>query len=201
MADAKVYKLGELTLTDVARELEDYLRFQKNLETEGVAQAENIYFIQARQTDGWKKFAGLDKAVQVKLTVHEDFLTVDVGAGRWVDKLGAATVGYVLFAPLMITAAIGAMGQEKLPHDIFDFVERLTMLRGRSAMDIMDTAPAPEPVPSAAEHLCAACGEPLRSGARFCSMCGAPVQTTCPGCGAEVSPGARFCADCGTKLI
>ncbi len=45
MADAKVYRLGTLTLADVARELEDYLRFQKNMETEGVAQAENIYFI------------------------------------------------------------------------------------------------------------------------------------------------------------
>ena len=87
MADAKVYKLGALTLDDVARELEEYLRFRKNLETEGVAQAENIYFIQARQTDGWKKFAGMDKAVQVKLTVHGDHLTVDIGAGRWVDKL------------------------------------------------------------------------------------------------------------------
>ena len=77
MADAKVYRLGTLTLADVARELEDYLRFQKNMETEGVAQAENIYFIQARQTDGWKKFAGMDMAVQVKLPTHEDDLTVE----------------------------------------------------------------------------------------------------------------------------
>ena len=52
-----VYKLGTLTLNDVARELEGYLRLQKSLETEGVAQAENVYFIQARQTDGWKKLS------------------------------------------------------------------------------------------------------------------------------------------------
>ena len=57
MADARVYKLGTLTLNDVARELEGYLRLQKSLETEGVAQAENVYFIQARQTDGWKKLS------------------------------------------------------------------------------------------------------------------------------------------------
>ena len=147
MADAKVYRLGTLTLADVARELEDYLRFQKNMETEGVAQAENIYFIQARQTDGWKKFAGMDKAVQVKLTTHEDYLTVDIGAGRWVDKLGAATVGYLVFAPLMITAAIGAIGQDKLPQEIFSFVERLTMLHGQPAMDIMEMSPAAAPSP------------------------------------------------------
>ena len=195
MADAKVYRLGTLTLADVARELEDYLLFQKNMETEGVAQAENIYFIQARQTDGWKKFAGMDKAVQVKLTTHEDYLTVDIGAGRWVDKLGAATVGYLVFAPLMITAAIGAIGQDKLPQEIFSFVERLTMLHGQPAMDIMEMSPG-------AASVCAACGGPLPASARFCPGCGAPVRArrTCPGCGAEVSGNARFCADCGTKL-
>lgn len=195
MADAKVYKLGTLTLTGVARELEDYLRFQKNLETEGVAQAENIYFIQARQTEGWKKLAGMDKAVQVKLTAHEDYLTVDIGAGRWVDKLGAATVGYLVFAPLMITAAIGAIGQDKLPQDIFSFVERLTMLHGQPAMDIMETAPTAAPV-------CAACRSPLPAGAKFCPSCGTLVRAkrTCPVCGVEVGEGARFCADCGTKL-
>ena len=195
MADAKVYRLGALTLDDVARELEDFLRFQKNLETEGVAQAENIYFIQARQTDGWKKLAGMDKAVQVKLTAHEGRLTVDVGAGRWVDKLGAATVGYLVFAPLMITAAIGAIGQDKLPQEIFDFVERLTMLHGQPSMDIMETAPN-------ASSVCAACRSPLPAGARFCPGCGAPVRVrrTCPGCGAEVGEGARFCAHCGAKL-
>lgn len=196
MADAKVYKLGTLTLTDVAHELEDYLRFRKNLETEGVAQAENIYFIQARQTDGWKKLAGMDKAVQVKLTAHEGNLTVDIGAGRWVDKLGAATVGYLIFAPLMITAAIGAIGQEKLPQEIFDFVERMTMLRGQPVMDIMETAPAN------AASVCAVCHSPLPAGARFCESCGAPVQArrTCPACGTEVSGGARFCSGCGAKL-
>ena len=183
MADARVYKLGTLTLNDVARELEGYLRLQKSLETEGVAQAENVYFIQARQTDGWKKFAGMDKAVQIKLTVHEDHLTVDIGAGRWVDKLGAATVGYLIFAPLMITAAIGAIGQEKLPQEIFSFVERLTMLRGQPAMNIMETAPAN------AVSVCAVCHSPLPAGARFCE-----------GCGAEVSGSARFCSGCGAKL-
>ena len=41
-------------------------RGQKHLETEGVAQSETSYFIQARQTDGWKKFVGMDQAIQVR---------------------------------------------------------------------------------------------------------------------------------------
>lgn len=105
-------------------------------------------------------------------------------------------MGYLIFAPLMITAAIGAIGQEKLPQEIFDFVERMTLLHGQPVMNIMETAfdmPA---------SVCAVCHSPLSAGAKFCSSCGAPVQArrTCPGCGAEVGEGARFCSDCGTKL-
>lgn len=59
MADAKVFRMGaSLTLEDVALALEDFLRIQKRLETEGVAQSETSYFIQARQTEGWKSSWG-----------------------------------------------------------------------------------------------------------------------------------------------
>ena len=48
MADAKVFRMGaSLTREDVALALEDFLRIQKRLETEGVAQSETSYFIQA----------------------------------------------------------------------------------------------------------------------------------------------------------
>ena len=114
MADAKVFRMGgNQTLEDVAHALEDFLRTQKHLETEGVAQSETSYFIQARQTEGWKKFVGMDQAIQVRLSVYGGILTVDLGAGRWVDKLGAATLGYIIFSPLLLTAAIGAIGQQR----------------------------------------------------------------------------------------
>ena len=88
MADAKVFRMdGSQTLEDVAHALEDFLRTQKRLETEGVSQSETSYFIQARQPESWKKFVGMDKAIQVRLSVYGDMLTVDLGAGRWVDKL------------------------------------------------------------------------------------------------------------------
>ena len=85
MADTKVFRLsGNLTLEDVAHALEDYLQTQKHLETEGVSQSETSYFIQARQPENWKKFIGMDKAVQIRLQVYGDSLSVDLGAGRWV---------------------------------------------------------------------------------------------------------------------
>ena len=199
MADAKVFRMAAgLTLEDVAAALEDFLRTQKRLETEGVSQSETSYFIQARQTEGWKKFVGMDQAIQVRLSVYSDMLTVDLGAGRWVDKLGAATVGYIVFAPLLITAAIGAIGQQKLPQEIFDFVQRYTFMG--KPLDINDFR---EPETPAQNH-CAACGEAVPEGARFCPNCGTSVarkKKTCPVCGAEATvEGARFCAECGAPL-
>lgn len=196
MADAKVFRMGGgLTLEDVAHALEDFLRTQKRLETEGVSQSETSYFIQARQTEGWKKFMGLDQAIQVRLSVYNDLLTVDLGAGRWVDKLGAATVGYIVFAPLLLTAAIGAISQERLPQEIFDFVRRYTFLGKPLDMDSCRESGAQ------AGARCAACGAALPEGARFCPGCGKPAARVCPVCGAApAAADAKFCANCGAPL-
>ena len=201
MADAKVFRMGaNLTLEDVAYALEDFLRTQKHLETEGVSQSENSYFIQARQTEGWKKLVGMDQAIQVRLSVYADMLTVDLGAGRWVDKLGAATVGCIVFAPLLITAAIGAIGQQKLPQEIFDFVQRYTFMG--KPLDINDFQEPAQPE-TPARTLCAACGAALPEGAKFCPACGKPAakKSVCPVCGAvSAVEGAKFCAECGAPL-
>lgn len=46
MADAKVFRMGgNQTLEDVAHALEDFLRTQKHLETEGVAQSLSLIHI------------------------------------------------------------------------------------------------------------------------------------------------------------
>ena len=202
MADAKVFRMGgNQTLEDVAHALEDFLRTQKHLETEGVAQSETSYFIQARQTEGWKKFVGMDQAIQVRLSVYGGILTVDLGAGRWVDKLGAATLGYIIFSPLLLTAAIGAIGQQRLPQEIFDFVQRYTFLG--KPLDINDFAPKAPEAPEEPAPLCPSCGAALPEGAKFCPGCGKPAvqKRTCPVCGAAPAvEGAKFCAECGAPL-
>lgn len=202
MADTKVFRLsGNLTLEDVAHALEDYLQTQKHLETEGVSQSETSYFIQARQPENWKKFIGMDKAVQIRLQVYGDSLSVDLGAGRWVDKLGAATVGYIVFAPLLLTAAVGAISQSNLPQDIFDFIQRYIFLG--KPLDINDFAPKAPEAPEEPAPLCPSCGAALPEGAKFCPGCGksAAQKRMCPVCGAAPAvEGARFCAECGAPL-
>lgn len=48
--------------------------------------------------------------------------------------------------------------------------------------------------------VCPQCGAQIFANARFCSACGAKLQTVCPGCGAPVKPGSKFCSECGQAL-
>jgi len=51
-----------------------------------------------------------------------------------------------------------------------------------------------------AGSFCSQCGNPLASGAKFCSNCGASQGAPkCSGCGSELAPGAKFCSNCGQK--
>ena len=50
--------------------------------------------------------------------------------------------------------------------------------------------------------LCESCGAALKSGAKFCSKCGAKVieKKYCAKCGTELDPGDLFCSACGAPV-
>ena len=80
MSEARIYQLpAEQTLTGVAYALERFLREEKSLEAEGLSVGEDSYFIQARVREDWKKFVGLDQAIQIRLTRYDTSLTVEIG--------------------------------------------------------------------------------------------------------------------------
>ncbi|MBR2208351.1 MAG: zinc-ribbon domain-containing protein, partial [Synergistaceae bacterium] len=58
--------------------------------------------------------------------------------------------------------------------------------------------PIAQPQVQASGVTCPSCGQPVMSGAKFCSNCGAKL--VCTNCGQPITPGAKFCSNCGNKF-
>lgn len=196
MADSKIFKLLDNVDADmVARGIEAFLRDKKKLTAESLKTPEG-WLIQAKQSEGWKKFAGMDTAIQVQLMPTGELLTVNIGSGKWIDKAGAATVGMILFAPLAVTAAIGAWGQKKLPDELFEFIEHFIQSGGKSALMTMGASQALKD----GEVLCPNCHIANTRGQKFCSSCGTKMTDICPNCHSDVPLGMKFCPECGASV-
>ena len=119
MSEARIFRLPEgYTAAEVGRDIEKFLTVDKKLEAEGM-ETNDGYFIQARNTSTIKTLIGLDMAAHIMLTLTDDKLKVDVGSGKWLDKLGIGAIGVIAFAPLAVTSMLGAALQATLPDEIF----------------------------------------------------------------------------------
>lgn len=196
MADSKVFDISSgIQVIDIAYALESFFTEKKGLEAELLETPEGI-IVQAKQKEGWKKLVGMDNSVQVQLFEQKDTVIVNVGAGKWIDKAGAATVGVLVFAPLAITAAIGAWANKKLPEEIFDTVEKFILGGGKTVVKSMRMSNALDE----GEILCPRCKGKNTKGTKFCHACGEKLFVECPQCKNSVPPGTRFCTECGSNI-
>ena len=190
MANSKTFTLtNDLTVEDIGEHLVAWFQNTKNMIAEGGA-AQGGYFVQAKDADdGWKKFSGLTKAIQVQLIKAESNVVVNCDFGKWSDKIGAGAVGMFLFAPLAATAAFGAVKQSQLPDEIF--AEKYIVSGGKSVVVSLGGKLKDDEVE------CPVCHAKNPKGQKFCKSCGNKLQITCPNCGADMEPGAKFCPKCG----
>ena len=188
MAESRLFHVKPgITAELIGLKVESFLREDKELTVEGIASSEG-YLVQAREGSTWKKFTGLGKALQVQIIPSgKNDIIVNIGMGEWADKVGAAAVGAIFFTPLVITAAIGAYGQNKLPDEIFECIENFCASAKGGPVKI-----------------CPNCGEELSDNQNFCPNCGEAVSfkksTKCRICGAEIESGKKFCGECGTPV-
>jgi len=106
----------------LAEFIKDFLSLVKHMETQVCVPNEsgNVCFIQARTRNGNIKWLfGLDKAVTVKITVLENrHITLEIGGAKWIDKGVATAMGFLFFAPLVISTFAGVVGQDMLLNQI-----------------------------------------------------------------------------------
>lgn len=197
MADSRIFQLtNDVTIENIGIGIQGWLREKKQLHAEGMPTNQG-YLVQAKQEDSWKKFMGMDTAIQIQIFKSgDDQIMVNIGSGKWIDKAGAATVGMIVFAPLAVTAAIGAWNQKKLPDELFAFIEQFIISGGQSVTVSM----AAETDVSDDQVVCPNCQAVNNKSAKFCASCGTNLGKECPNCHAQVGLNAKFCPNCGTDL-
>ncbi|HIE11955.1 MAG TPA: hypothetical protein EYP63_00765 [Desulfotomaculum sp.] len=114
--------------------------YRTNLTAEHLGQAIKIWFgrrefdtqlladqktvlVQAKKGGTLATVAGMSYALTVRLKQREDGVELETGAGKWLDKAAAGTVGWLAFFPLAITAGIGFYNQGKLVDELLTFLE------------------------------------------------------------------------------
>ena len=88
---------------------------QMNTESQGV-------FLQIKKRGGWRDFVGMATSLNIVFHQSGDTLTVQIGAGKWIDKAAVGTVSMFILWPLAITAGFGAWEQMKMPEKILDYI-------------------------------------------------------------------------------
>jgi hypothetical protein len=61
-------------------------------------------------------------SLNIVFTQSVDMMTVEIGAGKWIDKAAVGTVSMFILWPLAVTAGIGAWEQMKMPDKVFDYI-------------------------------------------------------------------------------
>ena len=89
--------------------------------------------LQIKKRGAWRDFVGMSTSLNIAFRQSRDVLTVEIGAGKWLDKAIAGTVSIFVLWPLAVTAGLGAWEQTRMPEKIFGYISsRLTASRDPS---------------------------------------------------------------------
>ena len=197
MAETRVFKLlNAVTVEMLGEAIEVFLREKKGMVTQA-GRTESGYLVQGKQeADGWKTLSGTNNAISVQMFQAGDILNVTAGFGKWSDKVGAGVLGYFVFAPLAITATIGALIQKKLPSELFDFIEKFILSGGQS----VSIAPSGGRMLGNNDVVCGKCKTINPKGQKFCHNCGSRLVKQCSVCGTDLEAHVKFCPECGNNV-
>jgi NADH pyrophosphatase NudC (nudix superfamily) len=181
MAETRTFQAPEIDLSDLANNLGDWYRSQR-FEVQMLDVHGGGVLVQASK-GGWRNVVGMSSALNVVLRQNGTTLSVEVGAGKWLDKAAVGAVSLAVLWPLAVAAAWGAWKQSQLPKQTYDFIQQFIAMKGASQ--------SLSPVQPSSSPQLAQPGSPVDASASF---------KFCPACGNSVGETDRFCAKCGHNL-
>lgn len=118
---SKRYTCPEEDAERIIKDVKTWLD-SEGFDTQQVSADDQSLLIQIKKRGGWRDLVGMATSLNILFHHTNDTLTVEIGAGKWVDKAAVGTVSLFILWPLAITAGMGAWEQMKMPDRIFDFV-------------------------------------------------------------------------------
>ena len=120
--ETRIYPTRDLDVQKIAQAL--VLEYQaQGFEAQQFGDS-NQATVQLKKENTLRTITGFNKALGIAFQRSGDETQVQVGASDWVDQIAVGAVGLVLH-PLLVTAAIGAIQQRNVVHDVLDSIDRL----------------------------------------------------------------------------
>lgn len=95
----------------------------QDFDTQQIQADQDSVLLQVKKRGTWRDYVGMSTSLNIVFhPCEDDTLTVEIGAGKWIDKAAVGTVSLFILWPLAITAGIGAWEQMQMPEKIFDYI-------------------------------------------------------------------------------
>ncbi len=118
--ETRFYPTQELELQRIGQAL--VFEYQaKGYQTQQLGNNDQVT-VQLKKEDTLRAITGFNKVLAVSFQRANGGTLVQVGAQDWSDQIMVGAVGLVLH-PLLVTAAIGAVSQNNVLHDILNSID------------------------------------------------------------------------------
>jgi hypothetical protein len=120
--ETRIYPTRDLDVQKIAQAL--VIEYQgQGFKTQQFGDS-NQASVQLEKENALRTITGFNKALGVTFQRSGAETVVQVGASDWVDQVAVGAVGLILY-PLLVTAAIGAVQQRNVVHEVLDSIDRL----------------------------------------------------------------------------
>lgn len=121
MSQSKSYRCSATTYPQLITSTKKWLTTE-GFNSQQLRVEDGGILIQIEKTAKWKKFIGMNTALNIVFREVNGQINVEIGAGKWADKAAVGAISIVILWPLALTASMGAWQQAKMPERIFSYI-------------------------------------------------------------------------------